>query len=248
MDECMLPINTDEPQPVIFEALDAEAVQMAAKRTHGSGGPTLLDADIWKYILCSKAYGKDSDNLCATIAEFSKILATKELEPEMLTEYVACRLIPLDKGADKNGKIGVRPIGIGEVLRRIVGRVIMEVVRPDIRTTVGPIQTCAGARAGIEASIHAAREMMEGPDAEAVLLVDADNAFNRLNRKLAIHNTREVCPSFHRFIHNTYRKAANLYVNDGSKSESLLSDKGCTQGDRRHGLLCCMNCTSDLTA
>ena len=40
---------------------------------------------------------------------------------------VANRLIPLDKGEG-----AVRPIGVGEVLRRICGKCVMSVVKKDV--------------------------------------------------------------------------------------------------------------------
>ena len=39
---------------------------------------------------------------------------------------MACRLIPLDK------KPGLRPIGVGEVLRRIAGKAVMMLFKNDI--------------------------------------------------------------------------------------------------------------------
>ena len=57
----------------------------------------------------------------------------------------------LDKGEDKTGKIEVRLVGVGEVLRRIVGKLIMNVIKDDIQNAAGPIQTCAGLKGGIEA-------------------------------------------------------------------------------------------------
>ena len=63
------------------------------------------------------------------------------------------------------------------------------------------------------------------------MLVDADNAFNRLNRKAALHNIRQLCPPFHRYLSNTYQKSAKLIVNDSYSCDFIYSDEGATQGD-----------------
>ena len=153
--DILLPPNATEPQPVIFEEIDGVAVYNAAKRMQGPGGPTLVDADGWKHILCSKSYGNASTELCNAIAELAKKLCRDNKHPDTLHELVANRLIPLDKGDDKKGNPGVRPIGIGEILRRIIGKVVVGAIRDDIINAAGPLQTCAGLKAGIEASIHA---------------------------------------------------------------------------------------------
>ena len=49
----------------------------------------------------------------------------------------------------------MRPIGVGEVLRRIVGKVVMSVVGDDVLTATGALQLCAGHEAGAEAVVHA---------------------------------------------------------------------------------------------
>ena len=53
---------------------------------------------------------------------------------------------------DKNR--GVRPIGVGEVLCRIVGECIEWVLKEDIQLAAGPLQTATGLQSGIEAAIH----------------------------------------------------------------------------------------------
>ena len=62
---------------------------------------------------------------------------------------------------------------------------------------------------------------------EAVLLVDASNAFNSLNRHVALHNMQVLCPSFATILINCYREPSNMYI-DG---ETILSREGITQGD-----------------
>ena len=62
---------------------------------------------------------------------------------------------------------------------------------------------------------------------EAVLLVDAKNGFNRLNREAALRNIRYLSPPLATILINTYRKPSNLYK-DGN---TLLSQEGTTQGD-----------------
>ena len=75
-------------------------------------------------------------------------LATEALDPLTLEAYVSCRLIPLDKNH------GVTPIGVGEVLRRIVGECIRWVLKENIQLAAGPLQTAAGLQSGAEAAIH----------------------------------------------------------------------------------------------
>ena len=122
---------------MIFEAITANSVQNVARNMKGSGGPSLVDSDIWKDLLCSKALNSTAQTqLCQSIADLAKRLCTEEIDPSCLTEYIACRLIPLDKGATKDGTPGVRPIGVGEVLRRIVGKLLVGVIKEDIVTAL----------------------------------------------------------------------------------------------------------------
>ena len=85
-------------------------------------------------------------NICPTV----NILCIEELEGT--TSLEACRLIPLGK------KPGLGPIGVGEVLRRITGKIIMMVYKKDITDGVGPLQLSAGREAVAEAVIHAMQD------------------------------------------------------------------------------------------
>ena len=60
-----------------------------------------------------------------------------------------------------------------------------------------------------------------------LLLVDASNAFNALNRLVALHKIRRLCPPFATVLINTYRAPTELFV-DG---DVLYSCEGTTQGD-----------------
>ena len=83
-------------------------------KTNGSHGPSGLDAGEWRRLLTSY---KSSIDLCKTVSKLAIRIATEELK--FLNSYNAC-LIALDKCP------GVRPIGIGEVLRRIIGKSIVK--------------------------------------------------------------------------------------------------------------------------
>ena len=51
------------------------------------------------------------------IAIMAKTLGTQIVEPATLEIYTACNLIPLDSGCEK---LDVSPIGVGEVLRKLL--------------------------------------------------------------------------------------------------------------------------------
>jgi len=87
-------------------------------------------------------------------------------------------LIAFDK------KPGVCPIRIGEISRHLIAKSILWVVKSDILEAAGCSQLCMGQQGGCEAAIHAMCEIYMNIDTEGVLLVDASNAFNSLNRML----------------------------------------------------------------
>ena len=126
-------------------------------------------------------------------------ICTEAVHPDGLTAFVACRLIPLDKQS------GVRPIGIGEVPRRIVAKAVLRLVDMDIREACDALQACAGCEGGCETAVHAVRQLYHNPSSQAVLLVDASNAFNSVNRQAALHNILRLCPPLARILINTYQ-------------------------------------------
>ena len=163
--------------PIIYEQITGESIRQAAIHTQGAAGPSGIDAYSWRRF-CS-SFKNPSTDLCNALAAVARRLCATDVNPDGLTAFVACRLIPLDKNP------GVRPIGIGDVARRIIAKTILKVVGDDIQSAAGPLQTCAGHEAGCEAAVHAMKKIYSQEDTEAVLLVDATNAFNR---QAALHN------------------------------------------------------------
>ena len=84
---------------------------------------------------------------------------------------------------------------IREVLRRIVGKVIVSTLWDDIITSVGPLQLCAEQESGCEAAVHAMSKIYKEEHTKTVLLVNTANAFNSVNRNVFLHNSNVVCPS-----------------------------------------------------
>ena len=75
-------------------------------------------------------------------------MCTAENLSSSLKAFLAIRLISLDKNP------GLRPVGVGEVLQRIVGKVIITHERDDIVTSVGSLQICAVHGVGCESLIY----------------------------------------------------------------------------------------------
>ena len=216
------------PNSVIYEMITGELIWKIALQTHGSSGPSGLDARGMRRLLSSAVHGRPATDLCNALASLAKKTATTTCHH--LDPLIACRLIPADK------KPGCRPIGIGEVVRRIIGKCIMAVVKDDVRRAVGNLQVCAGQQAGGEAAVHAMREIYEHADCEAVLLVDAKNAFNTINRKTMLHNIGIKCPTLVMYAENTYNVPSDLYIESSTKVSDcndrvIKSKEGTTQGD-----------------
>ena len=107
-------------------------IRKAAMKVRGRSGLSGLDADSWKRIFLSKNFGESLSEL-SDLAKVTKKLCTEEMSTS-LEGFLACRIIPHNKNP------GLRPIGVGKVLRRIIEKVIVSVVRSGIISSVGSLQ------------------------------------------------------------------------------------------------------------
>ena len=91
------------------------------------------------------------------------------------------------------------------MVHRILGKAILTTIGDDIQEATGALQVSAGQHAGCEAAVYAMRKIFEDPKTEAVLLVDATNAFDNLYRQEALLNINKKGPPLAKVITNTYR-------------------------------------------
>ena len=115
-----------------------------------------------------------------------------------------------------------------ECIRRIIGKAILTLLGPDVQKAAGYLQLWAGQPCGMEAAIHAMCAIYDDPEHQALLLVDARNAFNSLNCQATLRNIRWICPSIATILINIYRDPTQLFVG----GQMLLSCEGTTQGDK----------------
>ena len=177
---------SDEPHLIVFERITGLLIRTMAMKADGAAGPSGIDAHGWRRLYTS--FNQDSNYLCEALASVCKRICTSLDDLKGLTASIACRLIALDKC------LGVRPIGIGEVVRCILGKAILSTIESEIVEAASSMQVCARHQAGSEAAICAIKKTAEHPDTEATLLVDASNAFNTLNRKVALFNKKMLAP------------------------------------------------------
>ena len=114
------------------------------------------------------------------------------------------------------------------MIQRIIAKCVVQIAKPEIIQATRSMQVCAGQKSGSEAGIHAMNEIFHGEDTDAILLIDASNTFNSLNRMTALRNISVTCPIIAPYAINTYRNPAHLFVVGGHE---LLSAERTTQGD-----------------
>ena len=106
-EEVFLSEQPESIQQIKYENINADAVCKPALKAKGDSRPSGIDANGWKKILTSKQLFENSTDLCTSMANMIKKLCIKKA-------FLSCRLIPLDRN------IRLRPIGVGEMLRRII--------------------------------------------------------------------------------------------------------------------------------
>ena len=94
-------------------------------------------------------FGCASEELRVSVASFADCMANSSPPWAAYRVLMACRLVALNK------RPGVRPVGIGETLRRFLAKIVMREAGDQAKTECGNLHLCAGLEAGIEGATHA---------------------------------------------------------------------------------------------
>ena len=86
------------------------------------------------------------------------------------------------------------------MLRRIAGIAVIILLKKDVLQAVGSLQLWGGQIVGSEAAIHEMHYVFNDDNMKGILLIDAENAFNSINRKVILHNLKFICPVFATYI------------------------------------------------
>ena len=207
--------------PVFYSELDGELIKKCALRTKGGSGVSQQEDALWHKMVTG--YKDTSSSLCNAVAVLSRRLATEYVDPKGLEALLSNRGIAIDKCP------GLRPVGVGEIVRRIIGKAVMVVTGEKVQQSVGALQLCAGQPAGVESAIHAMKGFLDDDESDGILLIDADNAFNRVNRGVALWNVQYICPAMKHVLINFYRSPTRIFMK-GDGFFELLSQEGTTQG------------------
>ena len=104
----------------------------------------------------------------------------------------------------------------------------MSVIESDVTAVSAPLELCVGVPSVCEVGIQALSSWYGRESTDAILLVDASNAFNAMNRAVALHNIPRISPAAVRVFINTYQSDIPLLLDGG---EVIQSREGTCQGD-----------------
>ena len=127
--------------------ITAETVESVAARLHGSAGPCgVHSTDLQAWLL---RFGAESEMLREEMAAWCRWLANESPPWAAYRALMACRSVALDK------QPGVRPLGVGEVFRRLLAKCVLHCCVDSATRSCGLENLCVGLKAGIEGAAHA---------------------------------------------------------------------------------------------
>ena len=159
------------------------------------------------------------------LAEVTSMLLKGELPDDIRPWLCGASLMALRKPNNS-----LRPIAVGETLRRLCGKVCVDLMGSAISSTLEPTQVGVRTKFGCEAVIHATRQWahVHRDDPDRVLaLVDLSNAFNCVSRGAVLTAVRTHFPWLAPWADACYRHDSNLIIGNSV----ILSQRGVQQGD-----------------
>jgi hypothetical protein len=160
------------------------------------------------------------------ITAFSNTLLAGHIPEEVVPFFMGAPVIALNK--PNNG--GVRPIAVGECLRRLVGKVAAFHARDKIQGLFAGRQFGVGLPNGADAIIHATQSVVDAlghSSSFGLLQIDFTNAFNLVSRQVFLEEVRAHLPELAAWAEVNYSHQAHLFAG----GRHFWSCQGPQQGD-----------------
>ena len=167
--------------------------------------------------------GRERDRALQALAQLTSLFVCNRFPPVVSAALAGARLVPIGK---PDG--GVRPIAVGELVRRLAGKMILCRYQGETIPRLLPTQLGVGVPGGAEFLIHRARDWVRFPmPGEGLLQLDFRNAFNCMDRTSMLAAIAQFCPQLLPYAIACYGCPASLYYTGGV----IPSESGVHQGD-----------------
>ena len=215
------PDSTVEPLTVTPEIIEKT---IRSFNPGSAAGPDKLRPQHLKELI-SRQTGAAGTRLLSALTSITNMLLAGRV-PEIVKPLLyGANLIALCK---PDG--GIRPIAVGNTLRRMVAKSISFLLRVQFGDHFRPRQLGCGTPGGCEAAVHATRRFLENStdtNPRIVLKIDYKNAFNSIRRDTLLSIIQNHYPEIYPFIWQCYSTPSALLFGD----HIIQSSSGVQQGD-----------------
>jgi Reverse transcriptase (RNA-dependent DNA polymerase) len=165
---------------------------------------------------------------------YNKVLtnSTTELVRTVLT---GSRVVIIPKKGNSAVSVG-RPLGIGEILYRVLGKIVSTIVGKKLADVMSPLQMAVGVK---DSCIIMARVLQQlYDDGFAIIALDLENAFNTVRRRRIYDACRELAPELLGILRFSYADKSELRDSHGEFVR--WCETGVRQGDPLSMLFFCL--------
>lgn len=197
------------------------------------------------HLLRALATRGTEDQITAYVSHLTRLFNTilAGMAPEEVHEFwVAARMCMQPKASDPTGQ-SKRPIGIGEVLYRCLGSIVIQLLRDLLARRFQPHQLGVGVKGGVEIAATLV-DMADALD-NGLMNLDVVNAYGSIERPSILAGLQSICTEVIALFRWVYGRPIPLCNNQGVIVHHAT--KGVLQGDPLSSLFFCAGIHSLLT-
>jgi hypothetical protein len=174
--------------------------------------------------IISLSAGEAGQKALRALTKLCNFLLSGQLPSEICHLLYGASLCALNK---KDG--GIRPIAIGNCLRRLTSKLACFQSRNIVNSYLSPHQLGVATKLGCEAAIHTTRTFVNNDEnrGKVLLKLDFKNAFNSVERDCILKEVQCHTPLLYPYLYQCYRNPSTLFFGNHLISSSV----GAQQGD-----------------